>query len=249
MTRPLLTVIIPVYNGERFLEDAVHEVHKQGDPNYELIVVDDGSTDGTRELAERFAEAIQYVHQDNRGPAAARNVGLERARGDYVAFLDVDDQWPEGRLESMLHFLFADRSLEVVMGRTHWVLLPGERPVNEPKRNPREWIAPKEPVIAAMLGAAVFRRTVFDRVGMFDPTLRFAEDHDWFIRAKEQGVSLKIVQDVTLFARTHRDNMTRGKSWHDTQILSILRKSLNRRATEGSGTGRSLKKLADYAED
>ena len=99
MTRPLLTVIIPVYNGERFLEDAVHEVHKQGDPNYELIVVDDGSTDGTRELAERFAESIQYVHQDNRGPAAARNVGLERARGQRAAQRPQRRErhgWPEG---------------------------------------------------------------------------------------------------------------------------------------------------------
>src|SRR5690606_28366702 len=116
-----VSVIIPVYNGERYLAEAVHSILAQTVPTLEIIVVDDGSTDGTARVAQRFGDAVCYVYQPNRGPAAARNRGLERARGEIVAFLDADDLWREGKLACQCARLEADPTLDIVLGHTQFV--------------------------------------------------------------------------------------------------------------------------------
>src|SRR4051794_13984557 len=91
--RPLLTCVIAVFNGERYLPEAIESVLVQEGHTVEVVVVDDGSTDGTRHSVERFGSRVQYVFQDNAGPASARNRGLRHAAGELIAFLDADDLW------------------------------------------------------------------------------------------------------------------------------------------------------------
>ncbi len=100
---PLISIIIPTYNGENFIRGAIESVLAQDYPALEIIVVDDGSVDGTQQLIESLSADIRYYRQaQNRGPAAARNIGIRDAAGEFIAFLDVDDCWPEGNLKLLL---------------------------------------------------------------------------------------------------------------------------------------------------
>ncbi|HKV36457.1 MAG TPA: glycosyltransferase family A protein, partial [Pyrinomonadaceae bacterium] len=115
----LVSVIIPVFNGERFLREAVQSVLDQGDSSVEIIVVDDGSTDGTETVARSLP--VRYLHQTNQGPAAARNRGIEHAQGSLLAFADADDLWPVNKLELQLPCLLRDPKIDIVLGRIQQV--------------------------------------------------------------------------------------------------------------------------------
>ncbi len=207
----LVSVVIPVFNGERFLREAVQSVLDQKYSPLEIIVVDDGSTDGTANVARSLP--VRYLHQTNQGPSAARNRGIEHAQGELITFADADDLWPLAKLELQLPYLTED--VEIVMGRIQQVLSSEE-----------EF---GEPAFSVNLGSAVIRKTVFDRVGLFDETMRYSEDVDWFMRAREAGVAIMTIDAVTLFYRQHEENMTRGKSASELNVLKALKRSLDRR--------------------
>lgn len=220
-----VSVIIPVYNGERYLAEAVHSILAQTVPTLEIIVVDDGSTDGTARVAQRFGDAVCYVYQPNRGPAAARNRGLERARGEIVAFLDADDLWREGKLACQCARLEADPTLDIVLGHTQFVQHePG------PDAGP---VPTGEPYPQFFLGGALFRRSAFTRVGGFDESLLCCEDWDWFLRAYDMGVAMRMFPEVVLHYRRHEHNLTRTAAGrHD--LLRVIRKRLVRQRRQGS---------------
>lgn len=230
---PLVSVVIPVFNGERFLREAVQSVLDQGYSPLEIIIVDDGSTDGTATVARSLPETVRYLHQTNQGPAAARNRGIEHAQGELIAFADADDLWPTSKLELQLPYLIKDPGVEVVMGRIQQVLL--SETVNGQTRA-QEF---GEPAFSVNLGCAVIRKRVFDRVGLFDETMRYSEDVDWFMRAREAGATIMTIDAVTLFYRQHDQNMTRGKSTSELNILKTLKRSLDRRR-EQAGVATAL---------
>lgn len=117
---PLVSVIIPVYNYERFLAEAIESVLSQTYRELEVIVVDDGSTDRSGEVARSFAgKGVSYCHQVHAGIGPARNKGVELARGDFLAFLDADDRWPEEKLERQLRAFEDDPALEMVLARRY----------------------------------------------------------------------------------------------------------------------------------
>lgn len=224
---PLVSVVIPVFNGEKFLRDAVESVLAQKHSPLEVIIVDDGSTDGSASVARSFPETVRYLHQINSGPAAARNRGIEHAQGSLIAFADADDLWPAAKLELQLPHLIADPTIEIVLGRIQQVRLSGTE-------NGESALAPyaeefNEPAFSVNLGSAVMRKSVFARVGLFDETMRYSEDVDWFMRAREGGAAIMTIDAVTLFYRQHEQNMTRGKSTSELNILKTLKRSLDRR--------------------
>src|SRR5712692_8045370 len=120
-----VSVIVPVYNGEAFLAEAVDSIQRQAYQPLETIIVDDGSTDGTAGIAARFKDNVRYVYQSNNGPPAARNKGLKMARGNVIGFLDADDLWSENKLELQLAYLAEDSSVEIVLGHTQYIRLFG----------------------------------------------------------------------------------------------------------------------------
>ena len=99
MKKPLVSVIIPTYNSAGYIEEALESVFEQTLQDFEIIVVDDGSTDGTGEVLRKYGDRIRYIYQENNGPASARNGGIRVARGEYIAFLDADDLWVSTKLE------------------------------------------------------------------------------------------------------------------------------------------------------
>jgi glycosyltransferase involved in cell wall biosynthesis len=114
--RPSISVVIPVHNGELYLAEAVDSALAQTHRPAEVVVVDDGSTDGTAEVAAGLGAAVRYVHQRNRGPGGAMNRGVALARGEYVAFLSADDVWEPEKLAGQMAALVADPSLDLVFG-------------------------------------------------------------------------------------------------------------------------------------
>ena len=219
----LLSVIVPVFNGERFLEQALGSILRQQPPDAEIIVVDDGSTDGTAKIARAHKHRIRYCYQENRGPSAARNAGLALARGEFTGFLDADDIWPPDSLNCLLEVLHEEPTVDVVIGRTQFLKVPMGG------KQPDECDEVLEPRTYLQLGSGLFRRAAFEKVGLFNTDLRFSEDLDWFLRAGEQGISIKAVETITLLHRLHENNMTRGTSRNELQIVSVLKRSLDRR--------------------
>ena len=230
---PLVSVIIPAYNCERFLRDAVKSVLDQKYSPLEIIIVDDGSTDGTANVAKSFTETVRYLHQTNQGPAAARNRGIEHAQGSLIAFADADDLWPANKLDQQLPYLIRDPKIDIVLGRIQQVQL------SETENGQTQSEEFAEPAFSVNLGSAIIRKSVFERVGMFDETMRYSEDVDWFMRAREAGATIVTIDAVTLFYRQHEQNMTRGKNTSELNVLKALKRSLDRRR-EQSGVAAAL---------
>jgi glycosyltransferase involved in cell wall biosynthesis len=237
MYRPLVSVIIPVYNGEPYLSNAIDNILAQTYRPIEIVVVNDGSTDNSDAVARRYKKDIVYAVQENRGPGAARNKGLLLASGNIVAFLDVDDLWSENKLSVQLADLTSDASVEIVLGLTQVMRL---RTSQEDKLNFEKW---GDPICVLSLAAGVFRRSVFDKVGFFDETLYYGEDVDWFMRARETGVKITILQEVGLFYRLHASNMTLDAVQRDKYLVRAYKKSLDRRRGSGDGMIAPLAKV------
>ncbi len=239
MDKPLVSVIMPVFNGGRFLAEAIESVRAQKYGPLEIIVVDDGSTDSTADVAARHQAHIRYVFQHNAGAPVARNRGIAEARGEIIAFLDVDDLWPAGKLELQVARLVRDPDLDIVSGRVQFVCLPGAAQPDI------EFESHNQTLTNAYLGAALFRRRAFDRVGLFDARYRYSDDQDWFLRAREGNTSMVILEQITLLYRLHETNMTRDNRAPELELAAILKRSLDRRRTSGGGV---LRPWSDYDE-
>jgi hypothetical protein len=220
--RPLVSVIIPVYNGERFLKDAVAAVVAQRYPSVEIIIVDDGSTDRTADVVGDLSCDVRYFRQENAGPAAARNRGIRDTAGDLIAFLDVDDLWPENTLATLADEMTRNPELRVVHGYAQLLERDPGAGTYEYRGDPRE-------SFPYYVGAGLYRKRVFGEVGLFDPTLLFGEDVDWFNRVAERGLPVKRLDAVTLHVRRHGRNMTHDKSLVALNVLRVFKKALDRR--------------------
>ncbi len=235
MNLPLVSAIIPVLNGERFLAAAVASIRRQRYPRIEVIVVDDGSTDGTVAVANSLGEGVRCVSQTNAGPPAARNRGLDLACGDLIAFLDADDLWSEDKLEVQARRLLADPELDVVMGTTQLFLQP---PEGNDAATLGEPAGP--PALLLSLGSALFRRNVFDRVGRFDTSQRMDDDVDWFLRAIEAGARVLPLGNVVQYYRRHDRNITKAREADRRFYLLALKKSLDRRRSAPGGAASAM---------
>ena len=158
---PLVSVIIPVYNGARYLRPALESVLAQTYPRFEVIVVDDGSTDDSGVIAQSFHD-VRYIHQSNQGVAAARNNGIEAARGEFLAFLDQDDLWTPEKLKLQMGQLLSDPDLGYTLTQQQFFLEPGEA---LPAWFRKELFA--EVHTGWVLGTLVVRRTAFEKIGNF----------------------------------------------------------------------------------
>ncbi len=239
MTAPLISVIVPVFNGARFIAGALdcidsQRMHCEGH-RLEVIAVDDASDDGNLSLGQLTAalDAGRIDHlvsfATNRGPSSARNAGLERARGDIVAFLDVDDQWAPTHLGRMLGKLANSPECGFVMCDVQCQLraepLPGGVETFEDFGNPG---------FLPVFAAGLYRREVFARVGLLDEGMRHGEDLDWFLRAREAGVHYVMTSETMLRYRVHETNMSRNRQAAYKGMARALHQSIRRRAATGA---------------
>jgi Glycosyl transferase family 2 len=221
--QPLISVIVPVYNGAVFLRQAVDSILAQHYPCLEIIVVDDGSTDDIAAAVAALPVDVRYFRQDNAGPAAARNRGIRDASGEFIAFLDVDDLWPHNNLQVLANALLQDPQLLVVSGFAQMMVRNAASGEFEFAGNPRE-------SYPHYIGAALYRREAFRQVGLFDAQMRMAEDTDWYTRLRETGCRFERLDQVTLQVRRHGGNTTFNKSKQElgASALIAFKKALDR---------------------
>lgn len=224
---PLVSVIVPVWNGERFLAAALDSIVAPPAARVEVIVVDDGSSDGSGFIAAGREPLVRTVRQEHGGLPGARNRGLAEAQGSRIAFLDADDLWSADKLAVQLQALERRPDVEVVLGRTRrmWATAPDGEPGQTTLG---------EPELALSFGSALVRRAVFDRVGRFDESFTHCDDWDWFMRAREMGVSIGVHSEVTLFYRRHDGNMTNDTGIGNRFFARMLRRSVERRRAVGA---------------
>jgi len=226
VTAPLVSCIIPVYNGADFLAEAVTSALTQTYQALEIVIVDDGSTDRTPEVARSFGERVRYLRQDNAGPAVARNTGLAEARGELVAFLDADDRWHETKLARQVAVLEAQPALDYVVALVQNFWTDAAAKEREQFRDhPRA-----KPIPGYVTGTLLGRRAVFDRVGGFDPERSHTDATEWFLRARAAGARELVVPEVLLYRRIHTANRSQQMSEGSTdEFLRLLKTSLDRR--------------------
>ncbi len=232
MYQPLISVIIPLYNCEKYIKDALDSIFKQNYPNIEVIVVNDGSTDHSLQIVEQFGKDITIIFQKNQGPASAKNTGIKQAKGSILAFLDSDDLWTDNHIQCMLPFLENDDSYDAVKGQTIKVKnfedksLQVGLPVSSYGNNLYQ-ISEKayyQPVMASGL----YKADIFDKIGLFDETMFQGEDIDWVNRFNSSAGKEKKINETTLLYRRHENNMTNVIQDLRMGIFGAIRKKVHR---------------------
>lgn len=229
MKKPLITCIVPAFNGQRYLREAIDSILAQTYRSLELVVVDDGSTDGTRKVAETYGEKVRYLYQTNEGPAAARNRGVLSARGSFVAFLDQDDLWHPKKLERQLACFEGKRELDLCVAHVR-NFQDGLSTLEEQTEGPQQ--SPSLP--GYVTGTLLARLELFRIVGEFNPKLSFGDAQDWFLHAAEQGATMMLLPQVLLFRRLHQANLSLLQDVASREeFLETIKRSLDRRRRKG----------------
>ena len=227
MNQPTISVIIPVYNGERYLIEAIESVLMQSAPPDEILVVDDGSTDGSAVVAERFSTG-RYLWQAQAGASSARNHGVRAATGDWLAFLDADDLWTTEKLARQRAVLATQPTLDMVFGQVQQFYSPELADAVNRLARPGS-----EPMAGYHVGAMLIRRTAFKKVGPFDPQWQVAHFIEWFGRAQALGLQSQILPDVVMKRRIHTTNLgIRAHQRARQEYLLLAKAQLDKRAQD-----------------
>ena len=229
--RPLVSVIVPVYNGARFLGEALHSICSQDYEPYEIILVDDGSTDETAVIARSYP-SVRYMRQANQGVAVARNVGMTAARGAFLAFQDHDDLMHATRLNTQVGYLLAHPEVGCALCRHEILLPPGMPP-------PARLV--KDSVYGDLGGveptSAVVRTALARKIAGFDPAYPPAEVLEWLGRLRDTGVLITVVPEILVTRRIHEANMShQSRLLRDNFLRSLKARMDRRRQPHSTGT-------------
>jgi glycosyltransferase involved in cell wall biosynthesis len=220
--RPLVSAIIPVYNGGRFLRAALESVFAQTYRPFEVIVVDDGSVDDSGVIAQSFPD-VRYIYQTNQGVAAARNNAIEAARGEFLAFLDQDDLWTPEKLNLQMDHLLNNPDVGYTLTHQQYFLDPG---ATLPGWFRKELLSTVH--TGWSLGTFVVRRTAFEKIGNFATGYVAASDSDWFFRAKAAGLPMAVIPELLLRKRIHDTNESGRAKEVLSELLKVVKTSLDR---------------------
>ncbi len=218
----MVSLVIPVYNGEKYLAECLHSVLANSLPPQQIIVVDDGSTDGTAGVAATFSQVIEYVRQPQAGASAARNLGIARASQELVAFQDADDLASPDRFLLQSRWLCAHPAVDGVFGEVEQFSHPaGAFPCDS------------RPQPAMLPGTGMFRHRLLRQVGDFDTGYQAAEFIDWALRAQECGARFDNLAKVVLRRRVHADNGGRQRPEARQDYARVVLSALLRRRERG----------------
>ncbi|RLA78766.1 MAG: glycosyltransferase family 2 protein [Deltaproteobacteria bacterium] len=229
---PEVSVIIPTYNRKEMVQEAVESVLSQTYQDFELIVVDDGSEDGTREMIQReFPGLLTYIYQENQGVSRARNRGIETSRGKYIAFLDSDDLWLKKKLERQVQFMQQNPEAMICYTDEIWIRR-GVR-VNPKKKHAKHsgWIYPQcLPLCIISPSSVLMRRELLEEVGGFDPEFPVCEDYDLWLRVALRYPIHLIPEKLIVKRGGHPDQLSHrswgNDIWRVRALLKILQKEL-----------------------
>src|SRR5262249_24973165 len=218
-----VSVILIVKNGERFIGAALASVAAQTLPRVEILVIDGQSTDRTSAVAREFP-GVSVVPQQSSGIANAWNEGIARAESALLAFLSHDDRWLPDKLARQVAFLAAHPEAELTVTHVQHVLQEGS-PL------PRGFRAEllERPVPGFIMETLVARRSVFDRVGRFDPCFAVGEDADWFARVRDAGIPVGVLPETLCWKRVHESNTSITHGGSRASLLRAMRRSIERK--------------------
>jgi glycosyltransferase involved in cell wall biosynthesis len=210
MTNPTISVIIPTYNHARYIAEALESVFAQTFKDYEVIVVDDGSTDNTQAVLQPYMERIRYVRKEHRGYGAARNRGISEARGEFVAFLDSDDLWEAAALETLLE-AFQEKDVAIAASASRLIRKDGN-PTDEldEKRSPGPYFTTHSLLFFDhCFTGHVYRKSCFASCGPFNESPLFitGADYDMWLRVSVR-FRLRYIETPLLKKRVHDTNLT-----------------------------------------
>lgn len=219
----LISVIIPLFNTEKYILEALHSIQTQDYSPIEIIVVDDGSIDGSIDQVQSNP-AVRLYRQFHQGPGHARNTGILNSRGDWFAFLDADDVWMPDKLSAQSRYLAAHPDLDMVFGQIEQFISPeiptGQHPFLPDNRHVMNGLH---------IGAMLIKRESFNRVGLFRTDLKIGEFIAWYARAQELELKSSILNQIVMRRRIHRDNLTYRERQSQTDYLQVIKAALDRR--------------------
>lgn len=222
MAENSVSAIMPVHNGAAHLADGLRSILAQSHAVREIIVVDDGSTDGSAELARAVAPEVRVISQTRQGPAAARNAGAAAAHGALLAFLDHDDLWPVDRTAKLLEALAAHPGAGLIYGRLEILGSPG-------LAVDARLMQANHSHVPFLFSTALVNRDIWLAEGGMAPARDYSEDVDLYLRLLEAKVAVALTDAVTLIYRQHGGNRSRAIERSQAALLDTLRASLRRR--------------------
>ncbi|WP_428662566.1 glycosyltransferase [Runella sp.] len=217
ISKPLISVIIPVYNGVRFIKDAIESVLSQGYDPVQLIMIDGGSTDGTLDLVRSYGDKIELIHQQSKGLALARNESLLFVKGEFMVYLDSDDLLAPLSFARIMDVFEHYPDTEFAFGKVQHFF----------EENTAKDLSNNDITTSPVMGAGLFRTSAVQRIGNFIPALNPCEDIEWLHRVKKQ-MKIRIIEGVTLHKRRHDANLTNDIPVIYTQLVRSLKMVIDR---------------------
>lgn len=227
----LVSVIIPAFNAEKYILDAINSILSQTYQNYEIIVVNDGSTDNTEQIIKPYLNRIIYLYQDNKGVAAARNTGIKASKGEYIAFLDSDDVWSPEKLSIQVKFLNDHPDFDLVYGDYGTFGENGVIDKNSPLT--RKFPRPDGYIFQDLLlrcliftATVMLQKKVLEETGLFDEQFSIGEDYDLWLRIAEKH-KIGYIPEVVAMYRQHQESATHKPSYPDKPWeIRVIEKAL-----------------------
>jgi glycosyltransferase involved in cell wall biosynthesis len=229
MDNPLVSTIIPVYNGEQFIAEAIDSVLTQTYQPIEIIVVDDGSDDKSREIIKSY-QTVTYIFQENLGNGAARNTGIQKSNGDFLAFLDQDDLWIPQKIKTQIDYLIKNPDIGYVACNMKNFIQSGcslSKDISD--------IYTEDEQVAYIPSGILIRRKIIEEVGKFNPDMLEANDTDWHFRAKDKGIRMANVNKLLLYRRIHGSNLSHHRGLESravNELLQAVRDSVHRKQNQ-----------------
>lgn len=229
---PLVSVVIAAFDAERTLAETLGSVLAQDHPRIEVLVVDDGSTDGTAAVARAYGGPVQVHTQPHRGLGAAQNRGIAAATGEYLSFIDADDLWATDKTSRQLALLRSRPDVDIVFSHLEQFVTPG------PDGSPRPALPDEQRVLAGYsTGTMLLARATFDRVGPLSEDAVLSTFIDWYGRAQELGLTEHLMDEVLMRRRLHDNNMGVRMRDQRADYLRTLKHTLDRRRAAAAGGG------------
>lgn len=228
MSSPLVSVIVAVRNGERFLSAAITSILNQDYRPLEIIVVDGHSEDNTARIAQSF-ETVRYIQQENRGISDAYNMGIAAAQGDVIAFLSHDDLWMPNKLSLQVNYLKEHPEIQYTIAMVKFFLEPG---CAIPPGFKKKLLEGQH--VGRIMETLVARKSLFNAIGGFDSGMALAEDADWYARANDRNVPMAIIPEVLLHKRVHNANASSDAHTSNRELLKALKRSIERKRTRAT---------------
>ena len=216
---PKVSVIITVYNGERYIRETIQSILDQKYSNLEIILIDDGSTDNTADIIDQLPAKINYEFQENKGIAEGWNKGIHKSTGTYISFLDADDLWSKSKTHKQVRLLETKPDMDIMFGHAKEFYSEDVHRVS----------ADLKPIPGYSAGTMMIKKERFLNVGLFNTKWIKGIFADWYLRATEAGLTVYMDEEIFLYRRIHDKNHGILKRDKYVDYLKMLKESLDRK--------------------